>query len=373
MVIEADAYSLLTIFGIGHGLLIGLLLILLKARRGKAALYLGISQITGAMILLYSLSADTNILVLYPRLLLLIYPSLFFSPFFLLLYVRSLLFTKPGLTGYGLLWLSGPVVGLAFTLPYLLSSKGQLLSYTLLVRNTHTLSPYDWLIWLIGLLYSWAVIVASLIMIRGYRKRLRQLLSATEKVDLHLLVFQLVVILVLWVSVTIISLLSYQNLLVDLSIKLSGLLPVLFQLLLAYSFLLRLFDSAPVEPKEENPLRETLSKSESEEDFRAICQEMEERKHFLDPELSLPELAERTSFFRNELSELINLHTDKGFYHFVNGYRIEYAKELLESDNSSTILELAYASGFGSKSAFYNAFGQLTGMSPSAYRKEYGR
>ena len=57
------------------------------------------------------------------------------------------------------------------------------------------------------------------------------------------------------------------------------------------------------------------------------------------------------------------------FNEFINQYRIEYAKNLLNAETKKTILDVAYESGYNSKSAFYKHFTSVTSMTPAQYRK----
>ena len=98
---------------------------------------------------------------------------------------------------------------------------------------------------------------------------------------------------------------------------------------------------------------------------------MEEKKLFIDPDLSLPVLAKEIKTTTNTLSYVINRHLQSNFYNFVNGYRIEEAKGLLldkEYDNKN-ILAVAYDSGFRSKTTFNTMFKKCTGLTPSEYKK----
>ena len=82
------------------------------------------------------------------------------------------------------------------------------------------------------------------------------------------------------------------------------------------------------------------------------------------------ELAATLKVSSNHLSQAINEQSSLNFYDFVNGYRIEAAKQqLTERDPKRyTILGLALDSGFNSKSAFYKGFKKHTGMTPTAFR-----
>jgi AraC-like DNA-binding protein len=93
------------------------------------------------------------------------------------------------------------------------------------------------------------------------------------------------------------------------------------------------------------------------------------KKPYLEPDLTLPKLAEMMQMTTHELSGLINNGFQKNFYHFINGYRIEEWQRLLEDskEDSVNILGIAYDSGFNSKTTFNTAFKAYTGMSPTEY------
>jgi ligand-binding sensor domain-containing protein/AraC-like DNA-binding protein len=98
---------------------------------------------------------------------------------------------------------------------------------------------------------------------------------------------------------------------------------------------------------------------------------MEEEKVFLDPELSLQALARKLGIHYNYLSRIINERFGKSYNDYVNGYRIGEAERMLTDpgNRDQTILDIAYATGFYSKSVFNTAFKKITGMTPSQYRK----
>ncbi|WP_165769945.1 helix-turn-helix domain-containing protein [Flagellimonas pacifica] len=100
---------------------------------------------------------------------------------------------------------------------------------------------------------------------------------------------------------------------------------------------------------------------------------MEERKPYLDCELTLQKLAFQTDIPEKDLSILINHQLGKHFFDFVNEYRINEAKEVLKNPNEKdvTILEILYQVGFNSKSSFYTAFKKITNQTPVQYRKQH--
>jgi AraC-like DNA-binding protein len=59
------------------------------------------------------------------------------------------------------------------------------------------------------------------------------------------------------------------------------------------------------------------------------------------------------------------------FFDYLNKYRVQYAMTLLGTtgQQSSVILNIAFAVGFNSNSAFYAAFKKCVGQTPAQYRK----
>lgn len=98
---------------------------------------------------------------------------------------------------------------------------------------------------------------------------------------------------------------------------------------------------------------------------------METEKPYLNPSLSIRNLAEEIKMNSRDLSVLINQYLDKHFFDFVNEYRIEDAKSILKNPakNEFTVLEILYEVGFNSKSSFNTAFKKHTGLTPTQFRK----
>jgi AraC-like DNA-binding protein len=69
------------------------------------------------------------------------------------------------------------------------------------------------------------------------------------------------------------------------------------------------------------------------------------------------------------LSEVINGIGTQSFYEFVNYYRIEAAKKALSVEPQIQILNIAFASGFNSKSTFNQLFKKSHRLHPGAFRK----
>jgi AraC-like DNA-binding protein len=96
---------------------------------------------------------------------------------------------------------------------------------------------------------------------------------------------------------------------------------------------------------------------------------MEEEKPYLNPDLGLLELAEKINVSRHQLSNVINQNNQKNFYEFINSYRTEEVKRLMQdpANKHLKLISLAYDAGFNSKASFNRIFKQMTSMTPSKY------
>ncbi|MCG8572625.1 MAG: helix-turn-helix domain-containing protein [Spirochaetes bacterium] len=97
---------------------------------------------------------------------------------------------------------------------------------------------------------------------------------------------------------------------------------------------------------------------------------MEKEKIYRDNQLTLKSLAEKCNISSHQLSEILNDKINKRYHDFVNEYRVNEAKKLLEHDNQRTILSVALTVGFHSQSAFYAACDRILKTSPGTLRKK---
>lgn len=116
--------------------------------------------------------------------------------------------------------------------------------------------------------------------------------------------------------------------------------------------------------------RSNLKSSVKKESLKKLEKIMEQEKLYLDPSLNLIKLARKVPIAPCHLSQIINESFNKSFNSFVNDYRIQESTRYLVDDSSEkmNILEIAYATGFNSKSSFNNAFKKHLGVTPKEYR-----
>lgn len=111
------------------------------------------------------------------------------------------------------------------------------------------------------------------------------------------------------------------------------------------------------------------TQQERAEMFGRIDQAVSSRQLFLDPDLSVSDLAGHIAAIPREVSEAINAESGQSFSEYINAKRIAEAQRRLRADPALRVIDVAMESGFNSKSAFNSAFRRHTGTTPSAFRR----
>ncbi len=94
---------------------------------------------------------------------------------------------------------------------------------------------------------------------------------------------------------------------------------------------------------------------------------VQHEKAYRNSDLKCSLVSEETGLGVNEVSEIVNKAFKKNFNDWVNDYRIEEAKLLLNKPKL-TIKEICYEVGFNSKSAFHSAFKKRLHQTPTHFR-----
>lgn len=111
-----------------------------------------------------------------------------------------------------------------------------------------------------------------------------------------------------------------------------------------------------------------VNAQKAEQIVAKLEQVMTQEKLFLEDNLSLNKLSESISETENHISETLSQFLNTNFFQYVNGFRIEQAKQAL-MDKNKLVTTVAYDVGFNSKSTFNTAFKKVVGCTPTAYRK----
>lgn len=232
-------------------------------------------------------------------------------------------------------------------------------------------------IYLSGLVY----IPVTLRMLIRYRKNLKNEFSNTERIQFNWLLYLLIGIGIIWIVVWFMSEDRFIYAATSVFVILLGYFGIQQADIFGHARLA--LQQAPEEqedtvlPEEPNIeatakyQRSSLSDEMAAEFYEQLVQLMQREKPYLEPELTLGELAKLMNIHPNHLSQVINAQADKNFYDFVNAWRIE--EFLRQADDPSnqqfTLLALAFDCGFNSKASFNRNFRNYTGHAPTTYLK----
>lgn len=113
-----------------------------------------------------------------------------------------------------------------------------------------------------------------------------------------------------------------------------------------------------------------IGKEQQEAYWLQLQHVMNTQETYLTAGLTLDDLAQQMGIHSNYISQSINSMSGEHFYDYINGLRINRAKDLLlQSDKKMNILDIALAVGFNSKSAFYAQFKKNVGITPREFKK----
>jgi AraC-like DNA-binding protein len=218
---------------------------------------------------------------------------------------------------------------------------------------------------------------ASLLVLRSYRTRISNSYSSLDKLSLSWLYLVIGGFGLIWLIGSINEMTAIGTRRGTPSVVLS-ITNMLISFGMANVIMIKglkqpeIFSGIEEKPKYE---KSPLTDEEADRLLISIKNHMETQKPHLVPGLSISRLAREMAVPARYLSQVINLRLRKNFVDFINSYRVEESKRLLSESctNGKTILEIAYESGFNSKSVFNKAFKKHAGITPMEFRRKAGR
>lgn len=227
-------------------------------------------------------------------------------------------------------------------------------------------------------LFNLSILFLILSIIRKHREMVNNFYSDLEFKSLHwikAIVYVFFTFHVLWILEDIVAI--QNNLITDYFASISSILTFFMVFWIGHNgfsqtetFTQRLFFR---NEKENHDNKLKLDNSEklkiAQTEYENLCQLIKGEKLFANPKLNLRVLSESVKMNEKEISRLINQLSNQNFYQFINHFRIEEFKILLNSPKASqlTLLGLAEEAGFNSKSTFYTTFKAQEGITPKQY------
>jgi AraC-like DNA-binding protein len=220
--------------------------------------------------------------------------------------------------------------------------------------------------------YSLSYVAAALLLVRRYRRRLRDHRSDADRLSLRWLDTLAICQALIWgigivQSVTYLPIVNYG---------------LLFGVVAAWVCVVGWFSlgQPPVmsEPVSAEPQAATIAPAEDDARFEAVETRLSQLMTgddalYLEPALTIGQVAKRSGYPEYLVSAVINRRFGCTFWDYVNRLRVDAARgHLADAGDARTILDIAYACGFTSKSTFNAAFKRQIGETPSSYRKSAG-
>ena len=217
--------------------------------------------------------------------------------------------------------------------------------------------------------YSLTYVMAALVRVARYRRELLQRRSDADRMSLHWIDAMAISQIAIWFIATLQWLVRIPW--IDY--------PLIYGLVAAWVLLMGYFSliqaavvvESAIEPPPVEP--ETASSADdprfAEVEVR-LSQLMTGHQLYREPALTIGQLAKRCGYPEYLVSAVINRRFGENFWEYINRQRVDAAaRHLTEGGDARTILDIAYACGFTSKSTFNAAFKRQLGETPSAFRK----
>ena len=235
--------------------------------------------------------------------------------------------------------------------------------------NGARLAPSPWFdVFLFG--YSLGYVAAALWQVHVYRRRLRAERADADRLSLHWITTMAISQVVIWAIATLqwlsdIPWIDY---------------PLIYGAVVAWMFTvgyLSLGQAAlpappPAAPDAPPPTVDAVDDTRFPAVEARLSQLMQDEHLYREPALSIGQLARRSGYPEYLVSAVINRRFAGTFWDYINRLRIDAVRRcLIDAADERTILDIAYASGFTSKSTFNTAFKREVGQTPSVYRQRH--
>jgi len=242
--------------------------------------------------------------------------------------------------------------------------------------------PHSWHIDVIGKLIPVSGVIYVILTLREvsrFNKSILETYSNIDKINLKWLTYLVIWTALIWSVVVVAYFLDFifgdelqANLLINISI--SVFLYALGIKSLRQPQIIMLDDEESAKDRAVSGLesykKSGLSEIAADEYLAKMNEVMGKEKPFKNNKLNLTDLSKLLDISNHNMSEIINKKLNTNFYDYINSYRVREVQKLIEEDMDSrySILALGYEAGFSSKSAFYNSFKKVCGVTPAQFR-----
>jgi AraC-like DNA-binding protein len=213
-------------------------------------------------------------------------------------------------------------------------------------------------------------LIAAVLTLLNYRSEFKKIYSNTGRMYFSWLNFVLFGYILIWIVDVSIFILDCISIPASFLNSLALVLTFIYANIIVYKGLKQpeIFNGIEKRPKY---TRSKLTQPEKATYLKKLESYMQQEKPYLISSLTINDLGKKVSTPPRYLSQIINESLGKNFFDFVNSYRVEEAKKMLQDSSNSrfNIMELLFEVGFNTKSVFNRVFKNHTGMTPTEYKK----
>ncbi len=215
--------------------------------------------------------------------------------------------------------------------------------------------------------YSISYVVAGLVTIKRYRHILEEQCSNTDGIALLWIdVMAYFQVLIWFIAVTqwLVPIQGYNVGIIYLAV--ACWISVMGYLALSQQ---KVLGVEPIKPPQLS--KQAVGDERFPEVINRLKELMHEQQLFLEPSLTIGQLAKKSGYPVYLVSLAINQTYQLSFREYINQLRIDVAQDMLsDATEKRNILDVAYACGFTSKSTFNSAFKKIMHMTPSEFRSK---
>ncbi len=372
MAIEFDAVSVIILLGVAQGVILSSVLsynytITHRQDTLLLALLLAVSSYT----IFYGILIPTNLYYYTPHLLQSGVPLQFLIGPLYYFYTRTLTGHTVRCSWKLLLHAFPALIVFAVLVPFYSLPGEAKITYISTVQSGAA-SFRGMALWIFFLVHFLFYLGFSFLMVIRYEKSIRQALSNIQRITLawfNYLTLSIVITFLVLIGMTFLYNAGLFPL--DLS-RLIALSVSVFLYIISYRMILKPHVYSDQLPDKEKRKYTTshIDTKKAEDLKRRLQQMMEEEELYLEPDLTIHDLARRLDEKSGKLSQLFSQYMHTSFYELVNTYRTEHVMTRMKDSafGGYTILDLAYEAGFNSKASFNSFFKKYTGTTPSSFR-----
>ena len=361
---------ILDAIGLVQGVTLGILLIFMTKSKYRSTFFLGIFLLLYALELGTWISVNTKVSESIPNLFLLPFNfSWLLFPLFYL-YTQQVSVFSNNKTKYWLLY------------PGIVSFLAQLIIFSLPLETKLVIKDSTWhvlIFWVLGNYYSWFIGIWNLKLLYKHKIEVQNTYSYIESKELRWARFFLIYLLATSIfshimayafptSIEDNTIFSVMDLIAIYWVSYFGIMQSKVRSVITKNWAPD--NSQDMKEAQNSPNELALEKLEQL--MGKIDKHMTVSEIFINPELTIMDLAEGIKVHPKLVSAAINTISKQNFNSYVNQLRVKKAVILLSNQSTDyfSIEGIGKEVGFHSKSAFYSAFKKVTGTTPKDYKEK---